>query len=53
MVAEGKATDRPVYMRGLVGLLGTPNQYNPHDNNCTEIFKRTLPTLCWRQIWGV
>lgn len=46
MVAEGKATDQSVYMRGLVGLLSTPpTNITRIDNNCTEIFKRTLPDL--------
>lgn len=46
MVAEGKATDQSIYMRALVGLLGTPpTEITRIDNNCTEIFKRTLPDL--------
>ena len=46
MVAEGKATDQSVYMRALVGLLGTPpTEITRVDNNVTEIFKRTLPDL--------
>lgn len=46
MVAAGEATDQSVYMRGLVGLLGTPpTEIQRIDNNTTEIFKRTLPDL--------
>ena len=46
LINEGKATDQSKYMRALVGLLGTPpTEIIRIDNNCTEIFKRTLPDL--------